>query len=127
MFITVTAFVSCSDNSEETPPEVSILGTWEFYSVTDTSGVQTLQSSLTECLDTVTFLESDKGKEKNYTSTQKPCSSFSIKDFDYTVNNETLSVTYGNNSTVTLTILELTATKLLLKNKNGRKVELRRL
>lgn len=56
-----------------------------------------------------------------------PTITIQIKYYEkITINNETLSVTFENNLTITVTILELTATKLLMKHKEG-KVELRRL
>lgn len=127
MIVAITTLSSCNDNASELPKEeASLLGTWELYSETNKDGILTIESSVSECISTVTFLKDGKGKEKEYLSTKKPCDSSRISDFSYTVTGNKLNVVskdYAN----TIIILKLTATSLVIQGENGRKAEYRKL
>lgn len=126
MIVAITTLSSCNDNAELPKEEASLLGTWELYSETNKDGILTIESSVSECISTVTFLKDGKGKEKKYLNSKKPCDSSRILDFSYTVTGNKLNVVskdYAN----TITILKLTATSLVIQGENGRKAEYRKL
>lgn len=126
--IAVATLISCDKDKDEVVNEgTSIIGTWELYSKTDKNGNIELISHTTDCPNTVTFLTNNKAKSRYYRSTTKPCESYIIIDFTYNISGNKITTYSENEKTYTHTILELTSSKLIIKDDDGTKTEFRKL
>lgn len=112
LFVSVLAFVSCSDDDDKTSSPASVVGAWEYYKEGEiVSGVETLVNYENECStnkDYVEFLQNGEYDDVYYNS---DCEE-SVDYGDWTKSGNMLTnVTEGT----TVEILILTETTLKIK------------